>query len=377
MTIGILATGDEIIHGDTLNTNGHEVAHTLSSASMAVGMQLACSDKEEDIVASLKFLDEHHDTFVLIGGLGPTSDDRTRFALSRFLDIPLIEHERALTHIQTRLNRVQIMAISPNNRQQAYFPKEATLLANPHGTALGCSYQHHGKLFVLLPGPPIECLTMFKEEALPLIIKHQPQSKKRLLKWRLFDVSEGIIAEKLDKVLQHIPCETGYRLERPYLEFKVICTQADIPTVQQIIDPMLADYIIATPEQWASEHLKQLIADLKKPIIIQDEATGGLLQTLIQSPHNYPWLRFQERSHHEALYFHIQGLDNYWRQTPEAKTADIRLTYNDHSEARTFPFYKAWVVNLATEWLCYRIAKILNQFVYTESNANLKIKNKT
>ena len=52
MTIAILATGDELVHGDTLNTNGHDIAHVLSSEGLSLGFHISCSDKEIDIVKS-------------------------------------------------------------------------------------------------------------------------------------------------------------------------------------------------------------------------------------------------------------------------------------------------------------------------------------
>lgn len=361
MTIAILATGDEIIHGDTLNTNGHNMAHALSSESMPLGTQLACRDKEKDIVEGMQFLSQRHDILIIIGGLGPTSDDRTRFALARFLNIPLIEHEAAIAHILARLTPANL-ELNQGNRQQAYFPSTATLLPNPHGTALGCSIIHHNKLIILLPGPPIECLTMFTDHVLPRIRNHQPRSNKQLLKWRLFGASEGMIAETLDNALKHLPCETGYRLERPYLEFKVICASQDTTTVSTIIDPILKPYIIATPKQRASECLQDTIAHRKQSVSIMDEATGGLLQTLIQHPSNYAWLRFQNDDH-ATWHFHLQGLSEYWQQKTDSKTTHVTLHYRnekvDGEETHTLPYYGPWVVNSAAEWLAFRMVEII------------------
>ncbi|MGL5742738.1 MAG: molybdopterin-binding protein [Legionella sp.] len=67
MTIAILATGDELIHGDTLNTNGRDIAHTLSSEGLSLGLHLSCSDKEAEIIRCLHFLAEKHDIIILIG----------------------------------------------------------------------------------------------------------------------------------------------------------------------------------------------------------------------------------------------------------------------------------------------------------------------
>ena len=104
MTIAFLATGDELIHGDTLNTNAHAMAHTLSSEGLQLGVQLTCSDNEAEIVRCLKFLADKHDIIIVIGGLGPTTDDLTRFALAQFTGDVLVQHQEALTHIQNRLS---------------------------------------------------------------------------------------------------------------------------------------------------------------------------------------------------------------------------------------------------------------------------------
>lgn len=164
MTVALLATGDEIIHGDTLNTNSHNLASALSSEGLPLGLQLACSDKEKELYDCLSFLALTHDIILVTGGLGPTSDDRTRFALGRFLKTDLVEFPEAIQHIQTRLGLAE-KELNPGNRQQALFPANATILPNPHGTALGCYYSQGNKLFILLPGPPANvclCLiTMF------------------------------------------------------------------------------------------------------------------------------------------------------------------------------------------------------------------------
>lgn len=361
MTIAILATGDEIINGDTLNTNGYEIAHTLSSEGIFLGLHLACSDQEDDLVESMEFLSRKHNILIIIGGLGPTSDDRTRFAFARFINTPLVEMQTALDHVQVRLSRAGF-SLNQGNRQQALFPSNSTLLKNPYGTACGCFYSRQNNHFFLLPGPAVECLPMFRAYVLPIL--RQQSSDNCLLKWRLFGVSEGAIAEQLDEALRPLSCVTGYRLERPYLEFKVRCLPADVTQVKQIIDPLVADYIIASPEQKASEHLQERIEQLKLMINIHDEATGGVLQTLLQRPSNHAWLTFNgERN---TTFFHITGLDEYWLQKKKINKTKITLHYRfgktKGTEVHAFPYYSLWVVHAAAEWLCFRMGQLLTQF---------------
>jgi nicotinamide-nucleotide amidase len=295
MTIAFLATGDEIIQGDTLNTNVKELAHAIHSEGLSVGRQTVCTDMETDIYDCIAFLAKNHDILIITGGLGPTSDDRTRFALARFMGITLKESPEALAHIQKLVLRHN-STMNKGNRQQALFPETAILLANSFGTAMGAICKHKQKTFILLPGPPAECLPMFNSYVLPFLQKSLQSMDQKILKWRLFAVSEGQIAEKMDEALKNLDCETGYRLEMPYLEFKVRCKPTLEKEVREIIEPLIKPYIIATVEQRASEKLVTELISRNIQISIDDEATGGLLQTLIQKPHSYDLIKFAKPS---------------------------------------------------------------------------------
>ena len=361
MTIAILATGDEIVHGDTLNTNSQVIAHTLTSEGLVVGSHLSCSDNEQDMLACLEFLSKKHDIIISIGGLGPTSDDRTRFAIGHFLNVDLVEFPEALTHIKTRLERANLN-INLGNRQQALFPARAVLLPNPFGTAMGCYYNASNKRIIMLPGPPRECLPMFHQHVLPILQQTQ-RSDKQILKWRLFGVAEGQIAEILDSALANLDCETGYRLETPYLEFKVRCRSNQVEKINHIIQPLIESHVIASPEQKASECLSQRIALIQEPIAIIDDVTGGVLQTLLDKPYTHRWLAFHDKGD-SKLYFHLIGLEEYWAQLPGATTAVTIKYHNDiehGSEMHLIPYFSPLVIDYAAEWLSFRLLHLIDQ----------------
>ncbi|CDZ77724.1 Exported protein 10 [Legionella massiliensis] len=365
MTAGLLATGDEIIHGDTLNTNSHQLAKILSSEGISLGLQLVCSDKERELFDCINFLASNHDLIIITGGLGPTSDDRTRFALARCLNLDLIEFPQAIEHIKNRL-KLSDDQLNTGNRQQALFPADATILPNPNGTAVGCYYNWQNKVFVLLPGPPRECIPMFNNYVMPLLQK-AVHSEKQLIKWRLFGVAESEIGQKIDEALAGVDCKIGYRLETPYVECKVSCKKPLVETVKQILEPIIAPHIIATPEQKASEYLYEAIAKIQIPISIVDEVTGGILQTLIQHPTSYPWVKFYPYEQAE-LHFHLRGLKEYW--SGEGKTGKTqlsieyknnRLSGKESHESHELPFRSPLVVHYAAEWLSFRLFHLINQ----------------
>lgn len=363
MTIALLATGNEIISGDTLNSNGQRIAHALQSEGLECGFHMSCSDNDADIYDSIHFLASKHDTVIITGGLGPTSDDRTRYALGRFLQTPLVDFPEALLHIQARLQK-NMTLLNPGNKQQALFPAQAILLPNPNGTAMGCYYKNDDTLFVLLPGPPKECLPMFDHYVLPLLqTKHH--HNKQLLKWRVFGVAESEIAQQLDEALKHIDCETGYRLETPYIECKVRANSQWLEAIKNIVEPIIAPYYIATTEKKASDALYEAIVQWQMPITIIDEVTGGLLQSLIQRPQSKSLLSFHNQKHSELVYC-LHGLKEYWGdEKPGGITSlsieQIHQQKSDSRENHQLPYRSSLVIYYAAEWLSFRLFHLINQ----------------
>ena len=361
MTIAILATGDEIIHGDTLNTNSHAFAHLLSSEGLSLGLQLSCSDKEQDIIDSLNFLTQKHNIIILIGGLGPTTDDLTRFALAKFTGEPLIRHQEALDHIKHRLNTQ--VRLNPGNLQQCLFPKNAILLPNPNGTAVGCYYPWNNNMLFLLPGPPRECLPMFQQQVMP-ILQQTERSKKQILKWRIFGLAESEIAQTLEDALKPFDCQTGYRLDVPYVEFKVRCTPNLVNDINKVVNPLLAPHLIASIEEKASDKLRTLIEDLNEPITIIDEVTGGLLESLLVKPGIHHLLKFNTLQPTQ-LFFQARGLTEYWMQQSNTGTTQLTINYSNHKqeggETHVIPYRSPLVVHYAAEWLSFRLFHLINQ----------------
>ncbi|KTD48544.1 competence damage inducible protein CinA [Legionella rubrilucens] len=362
MTAALLATGDEIVIGDTLNTNGQQIAHALHAEGLALGLHMTCGDDETQIYQSLSYLASQHDIILITGGLGPTSDDRTRYALARLMGVGLEKFPEALEHIQKRL-RHSALSLSTGNQQQALFPPGATLLPNPNGTAMGCYCYWQNKLLILLPGPPRECLPMFNQHVLPLL-QTSAHTDKTLLKWRVFGVAESQIAQQIDEAVQALDCETGYRLETPYVECKVRCRESLVEKVRDIIEPIVAPHTIATTEKKASEALCDLIIARNVHLSIQDDATGGVLQRLLQQPENYPLLAFNSQTP-QPLHFHITGLEEYWHQQDTGTTTEVRIAYTSAKrqgqECRELPYRSPLVVHIAAEWLSFRLFHLINE----------------
>lgn len=361
MTIAFLATGDELVYGDSLNTNSRTMAQHLSSEGISVGLHLVCSDHEQDIIDSLRFLNQKHKTIIITGGLGPTSDDRTRFALAKYVDEPLVVHEKALQHIQERLARAGL-SLCDGNRQQALFPTHTVLIDNPNGTAMGGYFTSNQTLFILLPGPPRECIPMFEKVVIPLL-SQQSSNESLLLKWMVYGYAESELARQVEEALEDLDCQTGYRLDLPYIELKVRCQPEWVEKVKERVEPMIKDDVFCAAGMKASAQLKQQIIAMKKTICIRDEVTGGILQSLIDSPETREFLSFLPDNRAEYQ-FHLTGLQDYWQQKDYQGKTELQIQAKlddgeERIEKKQLPFRSQNVVYYAAEWLAFRLTYFL------------------
>lgn len=245
LRVGLLATGNEITEGEILNTDGQLIAQALTTNGFKIGLHIVTPDIDEDIEQALRFLLSSHHIVIITGGLGPTSDDRTRNALSAVTEQQLQFDEKSWQNIceriQQRLNREP----HESNRQQAFFPQGATIIPNPNGTAAGCWIDHDNKIIFMLPGPPPECLAMFEAVVLPKLLNLKMRQQQTKLTWRLKGAVESEIAALIDEAVKDYPVKTGYRAASPYLDIKIYAEQnLDMTELLKIIQKIIAPYLV-------------------------------------------------------------------------------------------------------------------------------------
>lgn len=267
--VALLATGDEVVNGDILNTNGQAMAQELFQHGIMVGSHLIVSDNQDEIEQGIHFLLTGHDALIITGGLGPTSDDCTRFALAKALDQPLEFDAPTWQRIQERFKQLNLKKQPDSNRNQALFPKIATIIPNSSGSASACWLRHKDKLIFMLPGPPRECLPIFNETVLPLLKKNNFSRDIIHKKWLLFSVSEGEIAEELDQLAAPHYITTGYRVCYPYVEFKAHAeSKENMQTFFNAAEETINKHLINAESIPASEYLIQFLEGFNETISI-------------------------------------------------------------------------------------------------------------
>ncbi len=369
--VALLATGDEICNGDILNSNSQEIAQRLFSQGIHVGTHMSVSDNMTELKTAMQFLLKDHRALIMTGGLGPTSDDLTRQALSHILKRPLVFDETTWAAIVERLNRFGISPPPESNRQQALFPEDATIIPNPNGTAAGCMIKHMNadqieQFIFMLPGPPVECLPLFDNVVLPTLKNNHFQSILHYDKWLLFDISEAEIAEKLDKIAEPFDCVTGYRFWYPYIEFKLHSNHpSDFDRLLPLIKNAIAPYLIGDGKMTASELLKKEIVKLNTPVTICDLATGGLLESILKTPDTHAWLDFTYNLENASsdLQIKITGITEFWQKEENHKNTTIEMSFTNkgkqESHRWTVPYRGYRVKQYAVEFISRKIYSFL------------------
>jgi nicotinamide-nucleotide amidase len=170
--IEIINTGSELMLGYVLNTHQQWLCQQLSQKGHLVQRQTAIDDTAEAIQSAVREAIPRADLIVVTGGLGPTSDDRTRDLVARLLGVPLREDPEVLRRIEAFFVRRK-RPVPVSTRVQALVPEGATVLQNEHGTAPGLVMEYDRPsgqgMLVMLPGPPRELRPMFVNQVLPLI----------------------------------------------------------------------------------------------------------------------------------------------------------------------------------------------------------------
>lgn len=163
----VVAIGDEVLRGLTVNTNASVVSQSLFNVGYEVHHHSVIPDAKAELKAGLQAALDRSDIVVACGGLGPTLDDHTREALATLFSVEMIYHSDVAAEIEARFGRKL-----KSTQHQATLPRCDHLFPNPVGTAYGMAFHREGRILIALPGVPSELLPMMEEGVIPYLLKH-------------------------------------------------------------------------------------------------------------------------------------------------------------------------------------------------------------
>jgi len=223
-SVEIINTGNELLDGRTLNTNGQWMARRCSSKGLTVKRITVVGDSLEDICTALReALSRKPDLILITGGLGPTPDDMTAKAMARALGRKLELNEEALKMIKRAYG---LEELGSSREKMAWLPEGARPLRNPVGMAPGIMVEQEGTVIIALPGVPREMEAMFKEHVEPLLDQLSAGLARFEAYFLAYGVREADIADLLEEVAHKHPgvyVKTHPKVEegRTYLEVYV------------------------------------------------------------------------------------------------------------------------------------------------------------
>ena len=155
MKCEIISVGDELLIGQTINTNASWLGEQLNNLGFTIAHGLVISDQKKDIVNALSQAENRSDIVLITGGLGPTNDDITKHTLTEYFNTTLeLDKEIEQNIIDYFTNRN--LPILQTNKDQALIPKACQVLPNSRGSASGMWFEKNGVIFISLPGVPYE-----------------------------------------------------------------------------------------------------------------------------------------------------------------------------------------------------------------------------
>jgi len=368
-TIALLATGDEIVEGDVVNTASPAIAQTLKPLGIAVTTQMACDDQQSEITKSLRYLLEEHSIVIITGGLGPTCDDRTRYALAEVIDEELELNEASWERVYNHIMKFR-GEVPENNKQQSLFPKSATIITNTTGTADGCLVTYKDKLIFMLPGPPSQSIPMAENFIRPLLEKNNMTQQSYRSSWMLLNASESHLATLVDAALgdhaEHV--DVGYRFNPPYLQFKLKTKQqTHLDLTHDLLEDLLNEYTWQQGHHTALEKLHDYFEQTDQLFWLEDRITQGRLNAALVTQNSSEKIFFSPQlspakpnykitiKSTVPLYSAIETNDYYfdyaWQLTIEQNNKIIC------SENITSRLSRHFAFDAISEWICIELLK--------------------
>jgi nicotinamide-nucleotide amidase len=289
MRIQLLMTGNELMSGDTIDSNSAAIAQRLSRHGLSVYRKIVVGDDPDLLLAQMTALCADGDLLIVNGGLGPTVDDLTAQVLARLLQQPLVEHADALDHLRQWCAK-RNYSLDGANRKQALLPEGVTIVANKSGSAVGFSARHRNCLIYCTPGVPSELFTMLDDEIIPALLAHfthiEPVTITRL---RLFGIGESRLQQSINDHFPDWPgqLELGFRAGLPVLEVKLTTRNHHDEHLHALwrarLEQLCGDYIIGTNDLTLPQCVVQNLLEQDKKLCTAESCTGGLIASQIVS----------------------------------------------------------------------------------------------
>jgi nicotinamide-nucleotide amidase len=283
----IINIGDELLIGQTINTNAAWMGQYLNSFGMEVESSHCISDKGPVIFKEIDSALNKAEVVVVTGGLGPTKDDITKHTLCELFQTELVMHEPSYLRVKAFFESRGLPFLKANE-QQALVPASCTVLENMVGTANGMLFERDGHICVSLPGVPFEMQYLMENEVVPRIQQkfELPKIVHRTILTQ--GVGESFIADLLtdwenslvveDIRLAYLPSPGMVKLrmsiyggaEESVLKERIQRKEAELHAI-------IGEYIFGYEKETLQSVLVQKLKAKEKSVSFAESCTGGMM----------------------------------------------------------------------------------------------------
>jgi nicotinamide-nucleotide amidase len=294
----IITVGDEILIGQTVDTNSAWMGMQLSMRGIRVNRITSVSDRREEIISALNEALGRAPLVLMTGGLGPTSNDITKETLAEYFGTRLVMDYEVLAEISERIAK-RNLEMNENNRRQALVPECCRVLANRSGTAPGMLFEKDGKIIVSMPGVPFEMKHIMQIHVLPML---ESMSGGRTIVHRnimTYGTFEAKLAERLEGFESQLPdsVRLAYLPAHGVIKLRLTGSGDDGENVRRTgeeqvrkLYEIIPDVIYGENEVTLEETVGRLLLDSKLTLSTAESCTGGRIASLITSvPGSSAW----------------------------------------------------------------------------------------
>lgn len=281
----IITIGNELLIGDTVNTNASWIGSKLTELGFSVDKMISVPDDYTPIIEEISDSLQKSDLTVVTGGLGPTHDDITKKAVADIFDSELVENEAVLNHVK-EIFETRGFIFSPSNREQALVPECCEVLFNSQGTAPGMWFERNGHYLVVLPGVPYEMKHLMDKQVSKKVEEYIQDLDTNIIEYfRTAGIPESTLSDKVGDLDQFT--SNGVRvafLPNPSGVTIRISANSEEKLVQlrEMLQDRAGKYIYGKGKNLKlAEVLGELLIQKNMTIATAESCTGGLLSNEI------------------------------------------------------------------------------------------------
>ncbi len=290
----IITIGDELLIGQTIDTNSAFIAQELNKIGIWVRRRVAVGDVADEIWQALDQETAQSQLVLLTGGLGPTADDITKPLLCKYFNGKMIVDQQVLAHVHYLFEKIYRRPgpILERNLKQAEVPDVATVLHNARGSAPGMWFEKNGVIFISMPGVPHEMKGLMTDEVLPRLLQHF--TMPAIVHRTAFTAGQGesMIAERLIDFEAKLPAhiKLAYLPSYGMVKLRLTAQGEKKELVEKDVAPYFAEllgrvapFLVSDADEGLEVVIGKILKQQHRTLATVESCTGGYIAHLITS----------------------------------------------------------------------------------------------